>query len=240
MSSRVERKSEARRARLESERAAVRAQRARVLRNRVLIAVGLAVVALGALFVVNRPGSDRGDSAGTGGKARAYPYAVGNPGPGAPAPPIRLASTTGNRFDLSRQRGKTVLLYFQEGVGCQRCWDQIKDLERASGQLKALGIDEMVSITGNDLGQLRQKVADEGIKTPLLADPDLRVSEAYSANQYGMMGTSADGHSFLVVAPDGRIIQRADYGGAPKYTMYVPVKNLIADLRSGMRRSRSQ
>lgn len=239
MSSRVERKNEARRVRLAAEQTAARADRVRALRNRVLIAVGLAVVALAAVFVVNRAGGGS-DSAGTNGKGSAYPYAVGNPGPGAPAPPLRLASTSGKTFDLSRQRGKTVLLYFQEGVGCQPCWDQIKDLEKVPGQLKALGIDEMVSITGNDLGQLRQKVADEGIKTPLLADPDLRVSKSYSANQYGMMGSSADGHSFLVVGPDGRIVQRADYGGAPNYTMYVPVKHLIADLRRGMRASRSQ
>lgn len=214
---------------------AARARRARRLQLAVAGTLLVAVAALAAIFALGTGSGPRSSAA-----AGKYAYAVGDPGPGHAAPPLRLPSTTGGTFDLARQRGKTTLLYFQEGIGCQPCWDQIKDLERDSGQLKALGIDEMVSITGNDLGQLRQKVADEGIKTPLLADPDLRVSEAYSANQYGMMGTSADGHSFLVVAPDGRIIQRADYGGAPKYTMYVPVKNLIADLRSGMRRSRSQ
>ncbi|MDQ2706498.1 MAG: hypothetical protein M3Z25_02170 [Actinomycetota bacterium] len=48
-----------------------------------------------------------------------------------------------------------------------------------------------------------------------------------------MMGTSRDGHSFILVGPDGRIQWRADYGGAPNYTMYVPLDQLAADLRAG-------
>jgi hypothetical protein len=49
-----------------------------------------------------------------------------------------------------------------------------------------------------------------------------------------MMGTSRDGHSFIVVGPDGLIRWRADYGGAPDYTMYVPSQSLLADLRAGL------
>ena len=120
---------------------------------------------------------------------------------------------------------------------CQPCWDQIVDLERHERALKALGIDAMVSITTDPLDQLEQKQADDGFATPVLSDPDLRVSEAYSANQYGMMGTSRDGHSFIVVGPDGRIEHRADYGGPPDHTMYLPPGNVIADIRKGMRAS---
>ena len=121
---------------------------------------------------------------------------------------------------------------------CQPCWDQIVDLEKGAG-LRKLGIDEMVSITTDELGQIQQKVEDEGIKAPVLSDPDLRVSKAYAANQYTMMGEGRDGHSFMVVGPDGRIRFRADYGGPPDFTMYVPVKNLLADLRKGLRESAS-
>ena len=39
--------------------------------------------------------------------------------------------------------------------------------------------------------------------------------------------------SFIVVGPDGEIEWRADYGGTPDYTMYVPVPNLFADIREG-------
>jgi peroxiredoxin len=191
----------------------------------------LAVIALGVIFFLNNQG---GSTAGTG-QAGQYAFQVGSPGPGAQAPTIQLPSTAGGTFDLASQRGKTVLLYFQEGLTCQPCWDQLKDIQSNIGQFKALGIDTIVSITTDPLDALQQKVADEGLTIPVLSDPQLAVSRAYSANSYGMMGTSRDGHTFIVVGPDGRIRWRADYGGSPNYTMYVPVPNLIADIRAGLK-----
>jgi peroxiredoxin Q/BCP len=170
---------------------------------------------------------------GGGQQESQYPFSVGAPGPGAQAPPIQLSATNGHPFDLAAWRGKTVLLYFQEGVGCEPCWTQIKDIQSNFSQFQALGVDQVVTITGDPLDALKQKVALEGIQTPVLSDPGLRVSTTYSANQYGMMGMGADGHTFIAVGPDGAIRWRADYGGAPKYTMYLPVPSLIADMRSG-------
>jgi peroxiredoxin Q/BCP len=163
-----------------------------------------------------------------------YPFAVGSPGPGEQAPPIRLQSTDGSTFDLASLRGKTVLLFFQEGLACQPCWDQIKDIESNIKQFQSLGIDKIVSITSDPLDALRQKVADEGLSTPILYDANLAVSRTYDANKYGMMGESSDGHTFIVVGPDGRIRWRADFGGAPNYTMYVPISTLIADMKEGL------
>lgn len=164
-----------------------------------------------------------------------YRFQVGDPGPGQLAPPIRLMSTDGNVFDLSGMRGKSVLLYFQEGVTCQPCWDQAKDLATHSDQLRALGVDSVVTIASDPVDVMRRVAKDMSLSYPVLSDPDLAVSSAYHANDYGMMGRSRDGHSFVLVGPDGRIRWRADYGGAPDYTMYLPVPNLIADMRQGMR-----
>lgn len=127
-----------------------------------------------------------------------------------------------------------MLLYFQEGVGCQPCWDQLKDIDQNAAPFRVLGIDRIVTITGDPLDALGQKVADERLSTPVLSDPGLRVSKTYDANHYGMMGTSADGHTFVLINPDGTIAWRADYGGAPDFTMFVPVSNLLADLRKGL------
>ncbi len=159
---------------------------------------------------------------------------MGSPGPGEMAPAIQLPSTAGGTFDLASQRGKTVLLYFQEGLTCQPCWDQLKDIQSNISQIQALGIDQVVSITTDPLNALQQKVSDEGLTIPVLSDPQLAVSQAYTANGYGMMGASRDGHTFIVVGPDGRIRWRADYGGAPNYTMYVPISNLVADIHAGL------
>jgi peroxiredoxin Q/BCP len=110
----------------------------------------------------------------------------------------------------------------------------LKDLESKSSQFQALGIDKVVSITTDPLDALKQKVEDEGLSTPVLSDPNFTVSQTYNANQYGMMSGTSDGHSFIVVGPDGRIRWRADYGGGPNYTMYVPIPTLIADMKEGL------
>lgn len=202
-------------------------------RRRLIIQIAVvAVAAIAGLYLVARGGG--GGSTSTGGASSGPPFQVGRPGPGADAPTFTLASTAGGRFDLAAQRGKTVLLYFHEGLGCQPCWDQIRDIEKTWPQFQALGIDEMVAIAGNPLDQLRQKAADDKLTTPVLADPELSLGATYGANNYGMMGTGSYGHSFIVVGPDGMIRWRADYGGAPKYTMYVRPPLLLDALRAGL------
>lgn len=76
---------------------------------------------------------------------------------------------------------------------------------------------------------------DDGLQSTALADPTMAVIRAYEANKYGMMGESRAGHTFLLVNGDGRIVWRADYGGAPNYTMYVPVEDVLADLQANRR-----
>lgn len=104
--------------------------------RRRLLGVTVAVVvlvAVGALYLVYRSGNS---GAASGGGGRAVPYQVGRPGIGTTAPGFDLASSTGGRLSLASLRGKTVLLYFQEGLTCQPCWDQIRDLERAKAKVK--------------------------------------------------------------------------------------------------------
>ena len=191
--------------------------------------VGLAVIVL--LLVVFLVANRDSDQQGTAGR---YAFQVGDPGPGAKAPPIKLATTAGAPFDLATPAGQTTLLYFQEGLGCQPCWDQLIDIQTNLASYKALGVTRVLSITTDPLDAIRQKVTDMRITIPVASDPDLAVSRAYQANQHGMMGTSRDGHSFILVGPDGTIRWRADYGGAPDYTMYVPSPSLLADLRAGL------
>ena len=184
--------------------------------------VGLAIAGvLLAIYLANHSSSI---------SSAAYSYQVGVPGPGQPAPAVHLAATDGSTFDLGNESGKTVLLYFQEGVGCEPCWNQITDIQRLRASFTAAHIDDIVSITTDPMDALRQKTADEHVTIPVLSDSGLSVSKAYNANRYGMMGMGADGHTFVLVGPDGRIRWRADYGGAPNYTMYVPVDRLLADL----------
>lgn len=187
-----------------------------------------AILGLGAVFYIN----NRGPSSGSG--SGKYVFQVGEPGPGADAPPIQLPSAQGGSFDLASIRGNTVLLYFQEGLMCQPCWDQVTDIERQWSKFRALGIDQIVTITTDPLDGLKVKVADERIATPVLSDSRRTVSDTYDTTSYGMMGDNFNGHSFIVVGPDGKIRWRADYGGPPNHHMYVAVRDLVGDMRKGL------
>ena len=210
-----------------------RAEKARRARRRkvwVRSAIG-AIAAASALVIVFLTG-------GHGGRV-SYAYQVGHPGPGAVAPAFTLASNTGGSFSLGAQRGKTVLLFFQEGTDCQPCWKQLQAIQHDRTAFHRVGIDEVVSITTDPLGALEQAAQTYGTTIPVLSDPTLTVSHAYHANDFGMMGTGFDGHTFVVVGPTGRIEWRADYGGAPNYTMYVPDSTLLSQMRASLARQRT-
>lgn len=193
--------------------------------------VAVLLLLVGGLYLGFRSSDTPSPAAGQGA------YQVGAPGIGATAPNFSLTATSGQTVNLSAYRGKTVLLYFHEGLGCQPCWDQIRDLTSNLAALKAAGADELVTITSGPRDLIAQKMSDDKLTATALADTDLAVSRHYQTNQFGMMGTDRDGHSFILVGPDGRIQWRADYGGAPKYTMFVPVDRLLADLKAGRRTS---
>lgn len=201
------------------------------------LAAGVVAVVIVAIVLLGRRDSGSSSPPATARGASGTPFAVGAPGPGRLAPAITLPSTSGSTFDLASYRGKQqVLLYFQEGLTCQPCWDQIAAIEQQLAAFKALGIGPIVSVTTDRLDLISQKARDEGFSMPVLSDPDARVSDAYDARTYSMtwMKPLRDGHSFILVGKDGRIRWRADYGGPPRYTMFLPVDALLADLRQGI------
>jgi peroxiredoxin Q/BCP len=168
-----------------------------------------------------------------GAAASGFRFQVGSPGPGDPAPTLELPAADGTSFALSDVDGNT-LLYFQEGLMCQPCFDQLADIEQSWAGFEALGIGRIVSITTDPVELLQQARVPEAFASPVLSDADRRVSDAWGTLDYGMMGGSHNGHSFIVVGEDGSILWRADYGGAPDYTMYLPVPALLADLAEGL------
>lgn len=200
-------------------------------RRRTLVLAGV-VAFLGFLAWSFADGSGAPD--GSAESASGYRSQVGSPGSGDQAPSLQLPAADGTNFDLADEAGNTVLLYFQEGLMCQPCWDQLAEIEASWDQFTALGIDRIASVTTDPVDLLRQARVGEVFTSPVLSDPDRQVSEAWGTLDYGMMGGSHNGHSFIVVGPDGTIRWRADYGGAPDYTMYLPVSALLADLEEGL------
>jgi hypothetical protein len=54
-----------------------------------------------------------------------------------------------------------------------------------------------------------------------------------SAGDSGVLWNGAMRHSFILVGPNGVIRWRADYGGPPKYIMYLPTTSLLTDIKAG-------
>jgi peroxiredoxin len=188
-----------------------------------LVASAAAIAALFAIYLSAAPSEGELPMAGE------IDYITAEPVSG-PAPQMRLPSADGSTFDLADLRGQSVLLYFQEGLMCQACWTQLRDLENAQAELKAAGVDTIVNVTTDPADLLARKVKDEGFSTTTISDPTGEVSRDFGALGVGMMGANMNGHSFVLIGADGQIQWRADYGGAPRYTMYVPVPQLLADL----------
>jgi hypothetical protein len=64
-----------------------------------------------------------------------------------------------------------------------------------------------------------------------------RVSSTSRTGKPQSEAVNASGGSLggdIVVGPDGRIQWRADFGGAPDYTMFVPARYLLADIQRGL------
>lgn len=129
---------------------------------------------------------------------------------GRAAPPFTLQSTDGRIVSLSDFRGRDVLLYFNEGVGCDVCFDQLAQIERA-GVLDGSGVT-VLPIVVNDVDAVRDQLERFGIRAPYLVDPEKETSRAYETLG---MGHHADlpGHSFVLVDGQGRVAWRGDYPG---------------------------
>lgn len=168
-------------------RAAARAlqQRRRRWRDLTIWTVALAAVVaiVGVMLVTSRTTSDT--------EAR-------------PAPPFTLTDTAGDQVSLAAFRGEAVVLYFNEGAGCQSCFYQMVDIEQHDDEFAAAGVT-VLPIVANGAEETLRDMAAAGVQTPFLLDTDKSVSRAYGTLDRGMH-PGLPGHSFVLVDADG--IQR--------------------------------
>lgn len=122
--------------------------------------------------------------------------------------------------------GKT-LLFFSEGVMCQACFEQIRDIEQIGSQLELRGI-RLVSITPDSPGDLREAVSQYTIRSPMISDEDRDMSRAFNALGQGMHGDTP-GHAFVLINK-GKVLWYRDYWLAPTRSMYVDPQALLADI----------
>ena len=139
------------------------------------------------------------------------------------APDFTLTDTSGTEHTLADHRGENVLLYFNEGAGCQSCIVQMGEIEK---QAEALANEDVtvLPIVMNTREQILADMNLNGVKTPFLLD-DGTVSDAYGTLGRGMHA-GLPGHSFVLIDADGR--QRW-YGEYP--SMWLDPRELLDEVR---------
>ena len=132
---------------------------------------------------------------------------------GDSAPSFSLPSATGSKVALDQYDGKPVLLYFNEGVGCQPCWKQIIDLEKNAGF--TFYKIPIVAIAPNNTSDWQPIINSNPMETPILADTDNSVSKSYGALEMksSMHGGMSPGHTFILLDKNHKVSWIGDYPG---------------------------
>jgi peroxiredoxin len=142
-----------------------------------------------------------------------------------PAPGFTLTDTSGKTVHLASYRGHDVVLYFNEGVGCDACFYQMRELEQHTAELARAGIT-ILPIVMNPASQIRPELASFGLRIPYLIDTTGSVSRAYGVLGKGMHA-GLPGHGFVLI--DSRGTERW-YGEYP--SMYLSAAGLLQQVRS--------
>jgi len=135
---------------------------------------------------------------------------------------------TGSEISSQTLRGKKMLLFFSEGVMCQACFVQIRDIEEVGAELEKKRVG-LVSITPDSGEALEQAIDRYGISTPMIADDDRDMSAAFDTLGQGMH-SDTPGHAFVLIDETGKVVWQRDYWLEPYRTMYVEPATLLADL----------
>lgn len=141
-----------------------------------------------------------------------------------PAPDFTLTDTNGATVRLADYRGRNVVLYFNEGAGCQSCLYQMADIENHAADFAAANI-VVLPIVMNNADDIRADMAANRVKTPFLLDADGLVSRAYGTLGKGMHA-GLPGHSFVLIDPIGTQRWLGEYP-----SMYLSSADLLTEVR---------
>ncbi|HYO38329.1 MAG TPA: thioredoxin-dependent thiol peroxidase [Nocardioidaceae bacterium] len=132
--------------------------------------------------------------------------------PGDPAPDFTLTSDTGAEVSLSGLRGRKVIVYFYPAAMTPGCTTQACDFTDSLDSLAAAGF-EVLGISPDEPAKLATFREKDGLRIPLLSDPDRSTLEAYGAfGEKKLYGKVVQGviRSTFVVDERG-LIQLAQY-----------------------------
>ena len=139
---------------------------------------------------------------------------------GGTATDFTLASTAGGSVSLSDYRGRDVLLYFNEGVGCDACFYQTAELEKNAADFADAGL-EILPIVMNPVADTAASLEQFDLSTPYLVDADGSVSREYDMLGKGMHA-HLPGHGFVLVDETGQVRWKMEYP-----SMFVSADDLL-------------
>ena len=148
---------------------------------------------------------------------------------GQPAPEFSLMSYDGNLFNLSQQKGKKVVLFFNEGIMCYpACWNQMAALPELNSDMVVTA--SIVTDTADEWKQAVAKMPELG-KGMILLDTDKQVSRQYDMLTLpsSMHRGSQPGHTYLILDKDG--IVRYTFDDAKMGIQNDVLKNELAKLQ---------
>lgn len=151
---------------------------------------------------------------------------------GSVAPDFTLSDTQGGTFALSQFRGRSnVLLFFNEGLACSPCLQQMSDLDQLNQQFIGMNIT-VASITTDQMSQLTSWSQSSGPRdSRVLDDQSLTVSRAYDMLGNSMHPGTVAGHTFVLINKAGMVAWRHDYYPP---SMYVQNSDLIVAVQQAM------
>jgi alkyl hydroperoxide reductase subunit AhpC len=112
--------------------------------------------------------------------------------------------------------------------------EQIVDLQN-SPDFQSLNV-QLISIARDSIAEMAPEAQNLGITSiPVLADPNLAVSEDYDVLQWAIENGEPS-HTFILVNGAGEIIWIKDYGAPdnPNRTMYVEVEELVGYIKTNL------
>lgn len=140
----------------------------------------------------------------------------------SPAPAFSLLDTNGDTVSLADFRGSPVVLYFNEGAGCESCIYQMKAIE-GDPEFTKQGI-VVLPIVMDPPDSIRGAMAQMEITTPFLLD-DGKVSEAYGTLGTGMHA-GLPGHGFVLINADGAQVWSGNYP-----SMWLSPEDLLSEVQ---------
>lgn len=123
------------------------------------------------------------------------------------APDFTLPASDGSTVSLADFRGGPVVLYFNEGAGCDSCLLQMAEIEKDPAFAETgITVLPIVMNTAEQINTDRQRL---GVQAPFLLD-DGTVSAAYDTLGKGMH-EGLPGHGFVLVDADGNQLWHGNY-----------------------------